>query len=86
MKDDEEFEKYIHRLGNFVLCSRSWNSRYGNKTFEEKKKCKGEEYSCYQKSIFKCQQKLAEFETFSKTEINKRQQELIKWIKERWSF
>lgn len=86
LKADEEFEKYIHRLGNLVLCSRSWNSSYGNKPFEEKKKCKGEEYSCYQKSIFKCQQKLAEFETFSKTEIDKRQQELIKWIKERWSF
>ena len=86
LKDDEEFEKYIHRLGNLVLCSKSWNSRYGNKPFEEKKKCRGEEYSCYQKSIFKCQQKLAEFETFSKTEIDKRQQELIKWIKERRSF
>jgi len=85
LKDDEEFEKHIHRLGNLVLCSRSWNSRYGNKPFEEKKKCKGEKYSCYQKSSFKCQQKLAEFETFSKTEIDKRQQELIKWIKERWS-
>jgi len=23
LKDDEEFERHIHRLGNLVLCSRS---------------------------------------------------------------
>ncbi len=86
LKDDKEFENYVHRLGNLVLCSKSWNSSMGNKPFEEKKKCKSKEYSCYQKSIFKCQQKLAEFETFSKNEIDKRQQELIEWMKEKWEF
>ena len=83
---DEEFEKYVHRLGNLVLCSKSWNSSMGKKPFQEKKKCKDGKYSCYQKSIFKCQQKLSEFETFSKTEIDNRQQEFIKWIKEKWNL
>ena len=86
LKDDEEFEKYVNRLGNLVLCSRSWNSSMGKKPFEEKKECKDDRQSCYQKSIFKCQQKLAEFKKFSKIEIDNRQQELINWIKEKWSF
>jgi len=86
LKDDEEFERYVHRLGNLVLCSKSWNSSMGKKAFDKKKKCEGEKHSCYQKSIFKCQQKLAELETFSKNEINNRQQEVIEWIKERWGL
>jgi len=86
LKDDEEFEKYVHRLGNLVLCSKSWNSSMGKKSFKEKKKCQNERKSCYQKSIFKCQQKLAEYRNFSKREIDKRQQELIAWIRVKWSF
>lgn len=79
LKSDEEFNKYINKLGNLVLCSRSWNSSMGNKTFKEKK-------DYYKKSIFKCQQELAKFEKFSKEEIITREEILIKWIKENWSF
>ena len=86
LKDDKEFEKHVHRLGNLVLCSRSWNSSMGKKPFEEKKKCKDKKQFYYQKLIFKCQQKLAEFEKFSKSEISNRQKELIDWIKEKWNF
>ena len=80
LKDDGEFYEYVYRLGNLVLCSRRWNSSMGNKPFEEKKKCNKGKHSCYQKSIFKCQQKLAEYGSFSKKEIERRQKELINLI------
>ena len=86
LKEDEKFEEYVHRLGNLVLCSKSWNSSMGNNPFEDKKKCRDEKYSCYQKSIFKCQQKLAKYESFSKTEIDNRQKEMIEWIERKWNL
>ena len=86
LKRDKDFDKYVNRLGNLVLCSKSWNSQYGNKPFEYKKKCEKRKYSCYKNSIFKCQQKLAEFKTFSKTDIDSRQKELVEWINEKWNF
>jgi len=86
LQDDREFENYVNRLGNLVLCSKNWNSSMRNKPFEEKKKCDKGKYHCYQNSIFKCQQKLASYDYFSKNEIEKRQKELIKWIIYKWNF
>jgi uncharacterized protein with ParB-like and HNH nuclease domain len=86
LKDEEAFKEYVNKLGNLVLCSSSWNSSMGNKPFKYKSRCENDNDKCYENSLLRCQKELAKYDKFSKNEIEERENKLINWIMDEWSF
>jgi uncharacterized protein with ParB-like and HNH nuclease domain len=92
LRNEQLWNDNINKLGNLTLCTRSWNSSFGKKRFQLKKTCKKinpdevnpNEYYCYQKSIFKCQQELARFNDFGKNQIKQRENALVDFIINHW--
>jgi len=73
----EIHEQYKDKLGNLTIAAKSWNARWGNEPYETKRKE-------YQNSILRVQKQLSEFEEWSKEQIEKRENEIIKFAIERW--
>lgn len=72
----EDMDKYVYRLGNYILLESTLNKKIGNKSFEEKK-------SEYKKSNFKITSELV-FENWTKEEIKKLQQKYAKIASSIW--
>jgi len=70
-------EQCKDKLGNLTIASKSWNSRWGNNSFDTKKKE-------YQNSVLRVQKELSDFEEWGKEQIEKRETQIIKFATERW--
>lgn len=81
-----EFDAHVHRLGNLTLASRYWNNSYGNLPFAEKKQASGNLEKDYESSAIRVQRELADFNDFSKAEINGREDILVDFALEEWSI
>jgi len=79
-----EFENHIHRLGNLTLASRYWNSSYGNLPFAEKKEATGDREKDYKSSAIRVQRELSDLNTFTKADIDKREDELAEFALDEW--
>ena len=73
----ETHEKYKDRLGNLTLASKSWNSSWGNKPFDIKKKE-------YRNSNLRVQRDLSDFAEWGKDQIEERESGIIEFASERW--
>ncbi|MFC7060160.1 DUF262 domain-containing protein [Halovenus salina] len=82
----DEFEDHVHRLGNLTLASRYWNNSYGNLPFSEKKCASGDREIDYESSALRVQRELADSEQFSKSEIEAREETLVKFALEEWAI
>lgn len=82
----DEFDEYVHRLGNLTLASRYWNSSYGNLPFSEKKRASGSRQKDYESSAIRVQRELAEYDGFSKPEISDREDALVEFALSEWSI
>ena len=81
-----DFDKHVHRLGNLTIASRYWNSSYGNLPFSEKQRATGKREKDYESSAIRVQRELAEFDEFSKSEINEREETLVEFALEEWDI
>lgn len=81
----DEFEEYVHRLGNLTIASGYWNRSYGNLPFEEKKTAQGGREKEYRSSALRVQQVLADYDEFGKTELEEREQDIIEFALENWA-
>lgn len=82
----DEFDNHVHRLGNLTIASRYWNSSYGNLPFSEKKRSSGDREKDYESSTLRVQRELAEFEEFTRTEIDSREETLVEFALDKWSI
>ena len=85
---EDEFEDYVHRLGNLTIASSYWNSAYGNLPFEEKKKISpgnGRE-TAYENSTLKVQRVLSDIDDFSREEIKSREDKIVEFALDEWSL
>lgn len=82
----EDFEEHVHRLGNLTIASRYWNSSYGNLPFEEKKHATGNREKDYESSTLRVQRELADFDTFSKSEVTEREDTLVDFALQEWAI
>lgn len=82
----DEYDEYVHRLGNLTISSQYWNSSYGNLPFAEKKHATGDREKDYASSTLRVQRELADFDRFGKTEIMERQEQLIEFALEEWAI
>ncbi|MCK4733243.1 MAG: DUF262 domain-containing protein [Methanophagales archaeon] len=73
----EIHEQCKDKLGNLTIASKSWNARWGNESFETKRKE-------YQNSTLRIQKELSDFEEWNKEQIEKRETHIIKFAIERW--
>jgi hypothetical protein len=80
----DEFEDHVHRLGNLTIASRYWNSSYGNLPFTEKKRASGNREKDYESSTLRVQRKLADFDSFGRSEIDRREKTLVKFALAEW--
>ena len=74
---EEIHEQCKDKLGNLTIASKSWNARWGNESFETKRKE-------YQNSTLRIQKELSDFEEWNKEQIEKRETHIIKFAIERW--
>ena len=82
----DEFEDYVHGLGNLTLASRYWNNSYGNLPFSEKKHARGNREIDYNSSALRVQRELTDFEHFGKSEIKTREDRLVAFALEEWAI
>lgn len=80
---DDDFNKYIHDISNIVLTKD--NSSYRNFDFDRKKGSAGTGH-CYANSDIRQERKIAEFEDWTPETCEKRREELVNWIIDRWSI
>lgn len=76
---EEIHEQCKDKLGNLTIASKSWNSKWGNKSFNTKKKE-------YQNSVLRIQKELSDFKKWDKEHIERRESQLIKFAIERWKI
>lgn len=74
----EDMDKYVYRLGNYVLLESSINKKIGNKSYLEKE-------VEYKKSNFKITKELSN-EKWTKKEIKKVQQKYAKIASSIWKI
>jgi len=84
----DDFEDYVHRLGNLTIASRYWNSTYGNLPFEEKKKISDENgrETAYENSTLKVQRVLSYLDDFKRQEIKSREDKIVEFALSEWSL
>lgn len=82
----EDFDDYVHRLGNLTVASRYWNSSYGNLPFEQKKHAEGDREKDYASSSLRAQRELVDFDQFGREEIETRQEDLVEFSLREWSI
>lgn len=86
----DEYEDYVHRLGNLTVASRYWNSTYGSIPFDEKKRVPNTENAnrekAYANSMLKVQKVLADIDTFDREAIETRESEIVEFAMEEWSL
>jgi uncharacterized protein with ParB-like and HNH nuclease domain len=75
----EIHEQYKDKLGNLTIASQSWNSRWGNESFEVKKKE-------YQNSLLRVQKTLSDIEQWGKEQIEKRESGIVEFASSRWKI
>lgn len=73
----ETHEKYRDRLGNLTLASKSWNSSWGNKPFDIKRKQ-------YRNSNLRVQRDLSDLTGWGKDQIEERESGIVEFASERW--
>ena len=78
----KEHKYYVNNLGNLSLTK--FNSNLSDKPFPEKKGSSGSEERCYMNSSFFMEQELARLRNWTKTSIEKRRNDLVKWSISRW--
>lgn len=79
IKDKESYEKYKDRLGNLTLATAEWNSKFGNKNFDEKKKL-------YGKSSLRVQRDLTKYDSWDDKNIEIREKLITKFIIGFWDI
>lgn len=86
----DDFDEYVHRLGNLTVASRYWNSTYGAIPFEEKKHVPSAEdanrQKAYSNSMLKVQKVLADFQQFDREAIERRDSEIVAFALDEWSL
>jgi len=75
----EIHEQYRDKLGNLTLASKSWNSKWGNNPFADKKKE-------YKDSNLRVQRELAGIPKWDKEYIEEREHQIISFVMERWKI
>lgn len=80
---DDDIEKYLHDISNIVLTKD--NSSYRNFDFKRKKGKAGTGHS-YANSDIRQERKIAEFEDWTPETCEKRREELVNWIIDRWGI
>lgn len=78
-KNQEEIDKYVHRLGNLVLLPPGVNSKAGQKEFGEKK----EIYKSYHLLMMN---EILEKEDWTKADIEDREERLLDFVETIWSM
>ncbi|WP_435185115.1 DUF262 domain-containing protein [Halobellus sp. EA9] len=81
---EDEFDDYVHRLGNLTIASRYWNSSYGNLPFDEKKHAGEGREKDYASSALRVQRELVEYEQFDRAAIQERQNALVEFALQEW--
>ncbi len=77
--EESRDEKYIYRLGNFTLLTKTENKDIGNKNFEIKK-------LVYKNSQFEITKKITDYEDWNIEKIANRQKKLAKTAKTVWKL
>ena len=88
---EEEFNQWVHCIGNLVLRSKSLNSPLGSKPFKDKLE-KYNKWREWKENPFR--EQLAEIKTFvsnedpvwKKEQIEKRKKKIVEFARERWDF
>lgn len=80
---EAEIKKYLHDISNLVLTKD--NSHYLNFDFDRKKGSSGVGH-CYSNSDIRQERKIAEFDEWTATNSQKRREELVFWIIDRWGI
>lgn len=70
-------EQYKDKLGNLTIASKSWNAKWKNSPFADKK---GE----YKDSNLRVQRELSEFSDWGKMQIENREEQIVNFASERW--
>ncbi len=78
-KFSNEAEKYVYRLGNYILLEERKNKEVGNKSFEEK-------VSVYRKSRYKLAKNELNYDDWNIANLNKFQSKLAKYAKAVWKI
>lgn len=72
-------DKHVHRLGNLILLPPGLNSTLSNKSFAQKKKE-------YRKQPLLHVREVAEYTDWTRKKIEERENHLLEWIKQTWTF
>lgn len=73
----ETHEQYKDKLGNLTLASDSWNSKWRNSPFADKKKD-------YKDSNLRVQRELSSSSDWDKKQIEEREKRIVKFVFKRW--
>ena len=80
-KNPEDIKECLHDIGNLVLTKD--NSKYSNFEFERKKGQPGQSPS-YINSDIRQERKISQYDDWTRIEFDKRRNEIIQWINQRW--
>lgn len=82
----EEFDEHVDRLGNLTIASRSWNSKFGNLPFKDKKRSPSQDEPGYASSNLRVQRVLADLPQFGKNELESREDDIVDFAVDRWDL